>query len=141
MLRLVNRVNHPRHASVNKLWTLSQIESIGYIESVGEIGIIFKHPVISFRETSSNLSTGDVYLISTVHHTQSTDVLKKYMAQRMPVSIKMNDQLFSLPTKGFLMGTRFSESIHPIDTENITINSNRKGTRGGSKRGGGEGWW
>lgn len=102
-------------------WTVSRGQAIGYIENViSSNGFIFKNPCIYFRETSSNLSNGQMIEISTVD-IKDTAILMSYMKKRKPVCVTFNLQFFSSPTRGHIIGQNYATEIEEIKDENINV--------------------
>jgi hypothetical protein len=104
-----------------KFWTLSEGKSIGYIESVNKGGIFWKHDQVSFRNTSSNLATGEVVSLSINKDKHDDNNLIKYMNNRVPVIIKYNEQLFSFPWKNNILGGSFIVDIKECKDELLHI--------------------
>ena len=104
-----------------KFWTLSEGKCIGYIETVSECGFFWKHDQVSFRNTSSNLATGEVVSLSIHNQQHNHDNLIKFMNNRVPVIIKYNEQLFSVPWKNDILGGAFIVDIKECKDELLHI--------------------
>lgn len=114
-----------KHVIKRNFWTVAKGDAIGYIENVGHNGTFINNPMIYFRETSSNLSNGEVFNVSTVDLHQSEETLRKYMRDRKPVYVKYNQQLFSFPTRGNILEQYFATEIVQIGDENVTVSLNQ----------------
>jgi hypothetical protein len=103
------------------LWTLAEGKTIGYIENVLKEGIVFKNECIYFRETSSNLSNGQVINISTTKCSTDKELLQKFMMNKTQICVDFHCQLFSFPTHGTSIGQNYATKIEPIGVEVITV--------------------
>ena len=104
-----------------QLWTLAEGKAIGYIESISKKGLIFKHDCIAFRETSSNLSTGNIFDISLEKSNIEKNWLEEIMKNKISVCIDFNTQLFSFPTFGNIIKQDYVTNITILRDEVITI--------------------
>ena len=104
-----------------KFWTLSEGKRIGYIESVNKYGVFWKHEQVLFRNTSSNLATGEVYKLSLAYLNINNDNLNKYMNNRVPVIITYNQQFFSVPWKNYTLEGSFILDIKECKDELLHI--------------------
>jgi hypothetical protein len=97
-----------------KFWTIANGKTIGYIESISSEGFFFKHPCIYFRQSSSNLSNTNIFLINVID-CNNIDKLQRYMIKRKPVCIEFNSQWISSPNRGFMFGQNYATNIEPLD--------------------------
>ena len=105
-----------------KFWTLSEGKDIGYIESVNKTGLFWRHDQVLFRNTSSNLSNGTVISLSINKYNK--DNLIKYMNNRVPVIIKYNQQILSVPWNNDILKGSFIVDIEECKDELLHINKN-----------------
>ena len=119
---ILTKLNIP----ARNFWTLAEGRSIGYIENVGKAGIFFTNKVIKFRETSSNLSNGEVFELSTEKlNKNSCPPLHEIMYKKKPVYVEYNEELFGFPWNGETSGPTYVTKIGLIDDEIININNTK----------------
>lgn len=111
---------------IRPFWTLSRQKIIGYIESVGSQGLIFTNDFIMFRETSSNLSHGNIFNVSIEKCNNDKQQLTEYMNSRTHVCVECNQQLFSNPTKGNITEQIFATQIYPLEDEILNVSQVNK---------------
>jgi len=99
-----------------KIWTTAQGSSIGYLESLGTVGIIFTHNFVNFRQTSSNLAHGVPSQLSTYYVNVNEEYIQQLINDKRHVCIEFNEQMFCLPTRGYIFGQLFVTAIYPIDS-------------------------
>ena len=107
--------------SINReFWTVGRLRSIGYIESVYKAGLIFESDYIKFRETSSNLSNGEQYTLSTSYlNPEIKHKLEKIMNRKVPVCIEYYKDLVGSPLSGDIFDPCYVTDIHTIEAETI----------------------
>jgi hypothetical protein len=85
----------------NRFWTISHGKTIGFIESMYVEGMVFPCDFINFRETSSNLSSGEIKQISigTLSREQKY-LLEKNMKNRNFICVNTALHLLGSPNIG-----------------------------------------
>ena len=85
----------------NHFWTIAHGKTIGFIESMYVEGMVFPCDFINFRETSSNLSSGEIKQISigTLSREQKY-LLEKNMKNRNFICVNTALHLFGSPNIG-----------------------------------------
>jgi hypothetical protein len=108
-------------------WTLSKGKKIGYIESVYKSGLLFSTDFITFRETSSDLSSGDVIKLSTskfLIKNKELWLLDKIMHGKKPICIEYSLELYGSPLVGDFARPFYLNSIDILGVELINIRKN-----------------
>lgn len=105
-----------------KFWNLSNGKSIGFIESVYRGGLFIHSDFASFRETSSNLSNGDVREFSiTKLSKEDREKLDYVLSKKIPVEIKFSKDMFGSPFKGDVTEPSYIHSIKLLGDEKINV--------------------
>lgn len=102
-------------------WTLSEGRSIGYIESIGNAGIIFKNRVLTFRETSSNFASREPIQCSTSYLQMGEDQLYELMTNKKQVTATFRTELIGLPHRGDIESPIYITKIEKIGDEIVTV--------------------
>jgi hypothetical protein len=121
MLHLI-KPSHLIKLNTRSFWTTGSGTSIGYIETIANFGYLISTPYVSFRETSSNLSSSSPILISISYlPTEQTNNIKNYMINRTPVQIRIKQDLIGSPFKGDVCEARYAYEITPLYDEIVNI--------------------
>jgi hypothetical protein len=101
-----------------QLWNLSKGKSIGFIESNYKNGYFIKTEKITFRQTSSNLSNGEVIELSVekLPH-QYRDEIESFMTRKIPVYLEFSIDLCGSPMKGPISNPYYADKILPLSNE------------------------
>ena len=103
-------------------WNLCNGKSIGFIESVYKGGVFFQTEFASFRETSSNLSNGDVRELSISYLSKDDrELLDRALNKKIPVMIHFSKDLIGSPFKGDLLESQYIHSLKILNDETINI--------------------
>jgi hypothetical protein len=103
-------------------WNLCNGKSIGFIESVYKAGVFIQTEFASFRETSSNLSNGDVRELSISYLSkEDRELLDKVLDKKIPVMIHFSKDMFGSPFKGDLLESRYIHSIKILNDETLNV--------------------
>ena len=103
-------------------WNLCRGKSIGFIESVYRGGVLIQTDFTSFRETSSNLSNGNVieFSISKLAPNEKK-ILEDAMYKKIPVTIEFSKELIGSPFKGDLFECRYMNSVKLLNDEVVNV--------------------
>jgi hypothetical protein len=108
--------------TTRKFWTLSKGKSIGFIESTFQSGLIFSTDFINFRETSSNLSSGNSVQISTSKLTPEERLkIEAFMIKKLPVSVEYSRHFLGSPLNGLTLEPLYLHSSKSLIEETINI--------------------
>src|SRR5437899_1185765 len=102
-------------------WTYTKGEAIGYIESVHKTGLIFTNQAIRFRETSSNLSTGNPIEFGLDVKLGAIEKAKKYMIQKVPVKVTFYLDVIGSPFRADFLDHKYISNIVSLDEEIINV--------------------
>lgn len=103
-------------------WTLAEGKSIGFIESIYKAGIIFPTDFITFRETSSNISSGDIHKFSISKLSiDDRKQLERSMYNKTPVCVDFSNHLIGSPLKGVIEYPSYMNKCVNLDEEKINI--------------------
>lgn len=103
-------------------WCLSKGKSIGFIESVHKSGILFSTDYVNIRETSSNLSNGNVMEVSVSKLPyDKMNKLDYYMNNKIPVCVHFSRHLIGSPLKGEIITPQYIEDITPLSEETLHV--------------------
>lgn len=71
-----------------QFWTIYKGNMVGYIEGMGNTGILFKNNEITFRQTSSNLANGQEWRMS-IEKISESDIkpLTQFIQMKIPKKI------------------------------------------------------
>ena len=106
----------------HKFWNLSNGKSIGFIESVYRGGLFIHSDFASFRETSSNLATGEAREFSiTKLSKEDREKLDYVLSKKIPVEIKFSKDFLGSPFRGDLMEPRYIHSLKLLGDEKINV--------------------
>jgi hypothetical protein len=87
-----------RASSTLRFWKVRDGRLIGRIESVSEVGLLWKHKEIDFRETSSNFANGQAFTLAIKD--EDIEICSEAMANRSNVILDYNMHLIGAPWKG-----------------------------------------
>ena len=96
-----------RVSSPSCFWNIFRGPVVGYVESVGRVGFIFKHTSMRVRITSSNVAKGELILVSLSKYGNETELLKKAtqaVETRTPVLIQAETDYIGSPHVGYIFG-------------------------------------
>lgn len=102
-------------------WTVGKEKMCGYIESVGNGGLFFKHDQIKFKNTSSNLSRGEISYLSLYNSKIKKERLIDLMNRRKPINISITQQFFCAPWKNNILGGMYLCDVKEIKEEKINV--------------------
>ena len=99
-------------------WNLSKSTSIGFIESSYKAGYLFTTEYISFRQTSSNFSNGDVIEMSVdkMPHQYKSEI-EHVMTRRTPVYLEYSVDLIGSPLNGNTLNPIYANKVIPLSNE------------------------
>lgn len=104
------------------LWTVSKGKSIGFIECLGQVGIIHYGNYFSFRETSSQFSSQKPCLFNTRFLSlKEHGRLESFMVHKKPLCIHYKQELFNNPLRGQWLGELYATHIDELQEEIIAI--------------------
>jgi len=103
-------------------WNIGKGKSIGFIECIYKSGYLIQTDYVSFRETSSNMATGEVIEFSTAKLSpEGKKTLDDVLSKRIPVMIDRSLDLFGSPLSGDIYLPRYIHNVKVLRDEKINV--------------------
>ena len=108
-----------------QFWNLCRGRSIGFVESIYKGGVLIQTEFASFRETSSNLSNGEVREFS-ISKLPDYDrrLLENCLKTKTPIMVEWSKELIGSPFKGDVLECRYLDGVDELTNETINVTPN-----------------
>lgn len=93
-------------------WTVGKGKEVGYVEHIGERGLLIYNKCMGFRPTTTNLGGKSVHIVSLEKlPTDKFPTLQMAFEKRLPITVTFKNEIFSSPFDGDILLESFVTDV------------------------------